>query len=80
VNIIVYVLFLGSNIYTIAAPSDIYFSGKETYITPAPWAFLVWCVPTHTRHVNLTLTDTIIQGPDPSFAPGNNHLPILPKR
>ena len=42
VNIIVYILFLGSNIYTIASPSSIYYNGKETYITPAPWAFLVW--------------------------------------
>jgi len=44
VNIIVYFLFLGSNVYTVAAPSAIYFSGKETYLTPAPWAFLIWCV------------------------------------
>jgi hypothetical protein len=42
VNIIVYIVFLGSNIYTIASPSSIYFHGKETYITPAPWAFLIW--------------------------------------
>ena len=42
VNIIVYFLFLGSNIYTIASPSSIYYNGKETYITPAPWAFLIW--------------------------------------
>ena len=42
VNILVYFLFLGSNIYTVAGPSDIYYTGKETYITPAPWAFLIW--------------------------------------
>ena len=42
INIIVYVVFLGSNIYTIASPTSIYFNGKETYITPAPWAFLIW--------------------------------------
>ncbi|THH19406.1 hypothetical protein EW146_g1743 [Bondarzewia mesenterica] len=42
VNILVYLLFLGSNIYTVAAPNDIYFTGKETYLTPAPWAFLIW--------------------------------------
>jgi hypothetical protein len=41
-NILVYFLFLGSNIYTVASPSSIYFNGKETYITPAPWAFLIW--------------------------------------
>lgn len=42
INVIVYILFLGSNIYTVAGPTDIYYSGKETYITPAPWAFLIW--------------------------------------
>jgi len=44
VNIIVYLLFLGSNVYTIAAPSGIYYTGKETYLTPASWAFLVWAL------------------------------------
>ena len=42
VNIIVYLLFLGSNFYTVTAPGDIYYTRKETYLTPAPWAFLVW--------------------------------------
>ena len=42
VNVISYLLFLGSNVYTVAAPSDIYYTGKETYLTPAPWAFLIW--------------------------------------
>ncbi|TEB37499.1 hypothetical protein FA13DRAFT_1726609 [Coprinellus micaceus] len=41
-NILVYFLFLGSNIYTVAAPSSIYYNGRETYVTPAPWAFLIW--------------------------------------
>jgi len=44
VNIIVYFVFLGSNIYTVASPDSIYYYGKDTYITPAPWAFLIWCV------------------------------------
>jgi hypothetical protein len=44
VNIIVYLLFLGSNLYTVAAPSEVYYNGKETYITPAPWAFLIWSI------------------------------------
>ena len=48
VNVVVYFLFLVSNIYTVAAPNDIYYTGKETYLTPAPWAFLVWYVPTIT--------------------------------
>jgi hypothetical protein len=43
-NILTYMFFLGSNLYTVASPSGIYYSGKETYITPAPWAFLIWTV------------------------------------
>jgi hypothetical protein len=44
VNVLVYLLFLGSNVYTVAAPSGIYYNEKETYLTPAPWAFLIWFV------------------------------------
>jgi len=54
VNIITYFLFLGSNIYTVAAPSDIYYTGKETYLTPAPWAFLIWTL------IHILLLGTII--------------------
>jgi len=54
VNVIVYFLFLGSNIYTVAAPSGIYYSGKETYMTPAPWAFLIWSL------IHLLLFGTIV--------------------
>jgi hypothetical protein len=54
VNVIVFFLFLGSNIYTVAAPSGIYYSGKETYITPAPWAFLIWSL------IHLLLLGTIV--------------------
>ncbi|KAF8995445.1 hypothetical protein BDQ17DRAFT_1392212 [Cyathus striatus] len=53
-NIIVYFLFLGSNIYTVASPSSIYFNAKETYITPAPWAFLIWTL------IHILLLGTII--------------------
>ncbi|KAN0075444.1 hypothetical protein V8E55_011467 [Tylopilus felleus] len=53
-NVVVYFAFLGSNIYTIAAPHDIYYSGKETYITPAPWAFLIWTL------IHLLLLGTIV--------------------
>jgi len=42
VNVLVYILFLGSNIYTITGPGHIYQAGKETYFTPASWAFLIW--------------------------------------
>jgi hypothetical protein len=54
VNILVYFFFLGSNVYTMASPSDIYFTGKETYITPASWAFLIWSL------IHLLLLGTII--------------------
>jgi hypothetical protein len=42
VNVVVYFLFLGSNIYTIAGPGDVYHSTKETYLTPAYWTFFIW--------------------------------------
>jgi hypothetical protein len=42
VNIVVYFLFLGTNIYTVAGPGDVYVSSKETYFTPASWTFLIW--------------------------------------
>ncbi|KAM6502421.1 hypothetical protein JOM56_002398 [Amanita muscaria] len=42
INVLVYFLFLGSNIYTVASPSDVYYNGKQTYLHPAPWAFLIW--------------------------------------
>jgi hypothetical protein len=41
-NIVVYILFLGTNIYTVAGPGDIYRSSKETYFTPAAWTFGIW--------------------------------------
>ncbi|OSD01344.1 hypothetical protein PYCCODRAFT_1468775 [Trametes coccinea BRFM310] len=54
VNIVVYFLFLGSNVYTVAGPTDIYYTGKDTYVTPAPWAFLIWSL------IHLLLLGTII--------------------
>ncbi|KAF4598431.1 hypothetical protein EYR38_006833 [Pleurotus pulmonarius] len=53
-NIITYLFFLGSNLYTVAAPNDIYYTGKETFITPAPWAFLIWSL------IHLLLLGTVI--------------------
>lgn len=41
-NIVVYFAFLGSNVYTVAGPDHNYSSGKETYFTPAPYAFGIW--------------------------------------
>jgi hypothetical protein len=54
VNILVYMFFLGSNIYAVAGPDSVYWTGKETYVTPAPWAFLIWTV------IHLLLFGTII--------------------
>jgi hypothetical protein len=41
-NVVVYFLFLGSNISTYVVSNDSYGQAKETYITPSPWAFLIW--------------------------------------
>jgi len=54
VNVVLYVLFLGSNVYTIAGPGDVYGSGKETYFTPSSWVFGLWSV------IHLLLLGTII--------------------
>ncbi|KII83268.1 hypothetical protein PLICRDRAFT_169025 [Plicaturopsis crispa FD-325 SS-3] len=64
VNIVVYLLFLGSNIYTVAAPSEIYYTGKETYLTPAPWAFLIWSL------IHVLLFGTIVY----QFFPGGKRV------
>ena len=42
VNVVVYLLFLGSNIYTVASPQSVYWNIKQTYFTPASWAFFAW--------------------------------------
>lgn len=65
-NIIAYFLFLGSNIYTVAAPSSIYYNGKETYLTPAPWAFLIWSL------IHILLLGTVIY----QFFPAGKHTII----
>ncbi|KAI0086365.1 hypothetical protein BDY19DRAFT_1093435 [Irpex rosettiformis] len=39
-NIVVYFVFLGSNIRSISFYDSV--GGKLTYITPAPWSFLIW--------------------------------------
>lgn len=44
VNVLVYFLFLGSNIYTVASPHSIYGHLKETYFTPSNWAFFAWSI------------------------------------
>jgi len=54
VNVIVYLVFLGSNVYTVAGPEGPYRSGKETYFTPAPYAFAIWSL------IHLLLLGTVI--------------------
>ena len=54
INVIVYFLFLGSNVYTIAGPESRYRTGKETYFTPAGWAFGIWSL------IHLLLLGTVI--------------------
>ncbi|KAI0033453.1 hypothetical protein K488DRAFT_84894 [Vararia minispora EC-137] len=66
INVIVYLAFLGSNVYTVASPRDIYWTGKETYLTPAPWAFLIWSL------IHLLLLGTIIY----QFFPGGKRVII----
>lgn len=41
-NIVVFVLLLGSNVYTVAGPKDTYGSPHETYVTPSAYAFWIW--------------------------------------
>lgn len=52
VNVLAYILFLGLNISTV--PEGAYTQGKQTYITPSPWAFLIWSL------IHLLLLGTII--------------------
>ncbi|KAI6125037.1 hypothetical protein EDD16DRAFT_1559480 [Pisolithus croceorrhizus] len=33
---------MGGNVYTVISPWDVYYSGKETYFTPASWSFFIW--------------------------------------
>jgi len=54
VNILVYFLFLGSNVYTVAIPDSTYFTGKVTYVSPAPWAYIIWSL------IHILLLGTII--------------------
>jgi hypothetical protein len=48
----VYFLLLGSNVYVLAGGA--FYGAKETYLTPAPWAFLIWSL------IHLLLLGTII--------------------
>lgn len=72
-NVIVYVLFLGLNISTI--PDGVYTLSKQTYITPAPWAFLIWFVHLHLSGARLFTSIQVIDPPPPF---GYHHLSIYP--
>ncbi|KZT18719.1 hypothetical protein NEOLEDRAFT_1125100 [Neolentinus lepideus HHB14362 ss-1] len=65
-NIIVYLLFLGSNIYTVAQPGGPYSAGKETYLTPAPWSFAIWSL------IHLLLLGTVVY----QFFPGGKAVVV----
>jgi len=59
VNVLVYIFLFGSNIYSSVMPNyghnhDNYYLAKETYITPAPYAFYVWTI------INLGLLGFVI--------------------
>lgn len=45
---------MGSNAYSLTGGAGAYYHGKETYITPAPFAFLIWSV------IHLLMLGTII--------------------
>jgi len=72
-NVIVYILFLGLNISTV--PDGVYTQGKQTYITPAPWAFLIWSVHSHSSSARLFTLIQVIDSPPPSRY---HHLSIYP--
>jgi hypothetical protein len=51
---VTYFAFLGSNVYSVAGPAYPYANGKETYVTPSPWAFSIWSL------IHLLLLGTIV--------------------
>jgi hypothetical protein len=66
INVLVYLFFLGSNVYTVSTPGNIYYGAKQTYFTPAPWAFAIWSL------IHLLLLGTIIY----QFFPRGKHVII----
>jgi len=64
VNVVVYLAFTGSNIYSVAGPTPYYGGGKETYFTPSSWAFGIWSV------IQLLLLGTVIY----QFFPGGKKV------
>ena len=54
INVLAYLLFLGSNVHTAFPPQSIYGNIKQTYFTPSVWAFLVWPI------IHILLFGTVI--------------------
>jgi len=49
-NIVGAVFVMGGNVYTVISPWDVYYTGRETYFTPAPWSYFIWWVTEANRH------------------------------
>jgi len=41
-NVIGAIFVMGGNVYTVISPWDVYYTGRETYFTPAAWSFFIW--------------------------------------
>ena len=73
-NVLVYFLFLGSNISTICGVpnnNDVYGHAKQTYITPSPWAFLIWSAYSLLFSIRLSINI------DPTYFRSLIHLLLL---
>ena len=46
-NIVGAIFVMGGNVYTVISPWDVYYTGRETYFTPASWSFFIWWVTTN---------------------------------
>jgi hypothetical protein len=71
------VLFvMGANGYSVISPLDVYYTGKETYFTPAPWAFFLWY-----ETCALPVSSAYLQQASYSLVASRNmHLPVLRPR
>jgi hypothetical protein len=79
INIIAYFLLLGSNIYTIAGPEDVYYGGKETYLTPVrrlSLTAIVYClILNESRHRTLSGSGLLSTFYSPASSSTNSSLP-----
>jgi hypothetical protein len=73
VNIAGALFVMGANGYSVISPLDVYYTGKVTYFTPAPWAFFLWY---ETRM--LSVSGTYRQQASHSLVGSwNLHLPVF---